>query len=239
LPIGNDLIDLRTRDAVGKARDGRFVGRVFAPDEAARIASSTHPDRTLWMLWAAKEAAFKVARKLEPAVLFAHAAYEVAPTTDERAHDAPPTESLNGYVYLRGVPELDGVCLPVVWELTDSFIHCVAIEMGGDSRSRWTAVASHEELELGARPYDPTEREAASARTAESLAVRRLARSLAREAGLGDVEIVRELAGTVFGPPRLYRAGEGQPLDDWDLSLSHDGGLVAAALSGPFERSTL
>ena len=234
MPIGNDLIDLRTRDAVGKARDGRFVGRVFAPDEAVCIASSTHPDHTLWMLWAAKEAAFKVARKLQPAVLFAHAAYEVVP-----APGATPTERPSGYVHLRGVPGLDGVRLPVVWELADSFIHCVAIEMGGASRSRWTAVASHEELELGTRPYDPSEREAASARTAESLAVRRLARSLAREAGLGDVEIVREPAGTAFGPPRLYRAGEVQPLDDWDLSLSHDGGLVAVALSGPSERSML
>ena len=239
MPIGNDLIDLRIRDAVGKARDGRFVGRVFAPDEAARIASSTHPDRTLWMLWAAKEAAFKVARKLQPTVLFAHAAYEVVPTADERAHAAPSTERPSGYVHLRGLPGLDGVCLPVVWELTDSFIHCVASGLGDESRSRWTAVASHEELELGTRPYDPSEREAASARTTESLAVRRLASFLASEAGLGEVEIVRELAGTVFGPPRLYRAGEGQPLDDWDLSLSHDGGLVAAALSGPSERSTL
>lgn len=230
--IGNDLVDLRTREAVGKASDGRFIGRVFTPGEAARIKSSSHPDLTLWMLWAGKEAAFKIARKLRPGAIFDHSAYEVVPTANERAPNVPSADRLSGHVHLRGVPGLEDCDFPVEWEVTAAFVHCVAIEADDDDQQLWTAVASHEELERGSRLHELTEREQASAHSAESLAVRRLARSLARKAGLGDVEVVRERVGTKFGPPRLYPLGRSEPLDGWDLSLSHDGGLAAAALSG-------
>jgi phosphopantetheinyl transferase (holo-ACP synthase) len=229
LLIGNDLVDLRTREAVGKASDDRFIGRVFTPGEAARIKSSPDPDRTLWMLWAGKEAAFKIARKLRPVAIFAHSAYEVVPTAIERA---PSAERLRGHVHVRGTPGLEELDFPLEWEVTAAFVHCVAIETDDDVRQLWTAVASHEELERGSNVYELTEREQASAHSAESLAVRRLARSLAKGAGLGDVEVVRERAGTKFGPPRLYPLGGSGPLAGWDLSLSHDGGLAAAALSG-------
>lgn len=237
--IGNDLVDLRTRDASGKSRDARFIGRVFTADEADRIASSPDPDRTLWMLWSGKEAAFKIAKKLREATIFAHSTYEVFPAASERAWRIPappPTRRLDGSVRLSGVQGFDGACFQVEWEVTASFVHCVASEPCADSWPIWTRVASHEELALGAGKYEPSERELASARTTESLAVRRLARALAMERGLGEVEIVREPAGNGFGPPRLYHMGGARPLEGWDLSLSHDGGLAAAALTGATTR---
>lgn len=231
--IGNDLVDLRARDAAGKARDARFVARVFTPGEAARIESSPRPDRTLWLLWSGKEAAFKIAKKLRPGVPFAHSRYEVLPESEERALAVHGAEHLRGCVRLRGVPGLEDVCYPVEWEVTESFVHCIAVEAGGDSRAVWRKIASHEEIGLESGESAPSDRELASARTAESHSVRRLARALAREGGLGDVEIVREPAGTSFGPPRLYRVGGHEPLEGWDLSLSHDGELAAAAITGP------
>lgn len=232
--IGNDLVDLRARDAAGKARDTRFVARVFTAGEAARIDRSTHPDNTLWMLWAAKEAAYKVAKKLRPDAIFAHSAYEVVPDPHPRAADVPvESPRYGGQVRVHGLPGLDGVCLPVEWELTRSFVYCVAIEAGGDLRSVKTAVATREELDHASHLYEPTERERASVRSPQSLAVRRLARKLAVEAGLGEVEIVRERSGAAFGPPCLYPLGGTRPLSGWDITLSHDGELAAAALSGP------
>lgn len=233
--IGNDLIDLQSRDASGKARDGRFIRRVFTPGEAARIEASIDPDRTLWMLWAGKEAAYKVARKLRPGVLFAHGAYEVMPAASMYERDALPVERLDGYVRLRGIGGLDGLCFPVEWKVTTSFVHCIAVERdaGSSHPLLWTAIATHEEAEGGSDAYEPSERERASARSAESRSVRRLARVLARKGGLGEVEIVREPAGKTLGPPRLFRVGEAEQLDGWDISLSHDGSLAAVVLSGP------
>jgi len=61
-------VDLRHPDALKKNLDGRFVGRVFLPDEKRRIFSDSDPERILWQLWAAKETAYKIISKAHPAV---------------------------------------------------------------------------------------------------------------------------------------------------------------------------
>lgn len=248
--IGNDLVDLRAREAAGKAGDARFVARVFTEQEAKLIASSPSPDATLWMLWTAKEAAYKVAKKLRPDVIFAHSRYEVIPDDGALAGggdgsttlaDSVPWSSASvgsvlryGRVRLQGLDGLDGTSFPVEWRLSPSFVHCVAMDADGDFRSLRIAISARSELDRDAAAYDPTERERASlfpARSDESLAVRRLARALAAEAGLGEVEIVRERNGSAFGPPRLYLRGSAVPLAGWDITLSHDGELAAVVLS--------
>ncbi|HET7552140.1 MAG TPA: 4'-phosphopantetheinyl transferase superfamily protein [Gemmatimonadaceae bacterium] len=253
--IGNDLVDLRAREAAGKSGDTRFLARVFTTREAELIASSPSPDTALWILWAAKEAAYKVAKKLSPDVIFAHSRYEVIPddaalTIDSDgssvSEGAPPGRSVParsvlraGRVRLQGLDGLDGVVLPVEWRLSPTFVHCVAMEADGDFHSLRVAISARAELDRDSTVYEPTDREQLSlaGRAAESLAVRRLARALAAEAGLGEVEIVRERHGSVFGPPRLYPRGGAAPLAGWDITLSHDGELAAVALandgSGP------
>ncbi|MGI9431195.1 MAG: 4'-phosphopantetheinyl transferase family protein [Myxococcota bacterium] len=68
--IGNDIVDLRDADAQPGARHPRFDARVFCAAERAALAASSAPDRLRWVFWAAKEAAYKVARKLDPACVF-------------------------------------------------------------------------------------------------------------------------------------------------------------------------
>jgi phosphopantetheinyl transferase (holo-ACP synthase) len=70
LLVGNDVVDLHDRESRSEALHPRFDIRVFAADEreALRASSSAHPLR--WTLWAAKESAYKVAKKLDPAVRF-------------------------------------------------------------------------------------------------------------------------------------------------------------------------
>jgi hypothetical protein len=231
LPIGNDLVDLQAREAAGKARDTRFVARVFTAGEKELIGRSCNPDNTLWMLWAGKEAAYKVAKKLRPDAIFAHSAYEVVPDSPGSAIGSDTTaRRCRGHVLLHRIAGLEDVRLPIEWELTASFVYCVAVEAGGDLRSVKTAIASCHELRRAPCPYEPTERERASMRSAGSFAVRRLARALAEDAGLGEVEIVRERNGSRFGPPRLYPIGGAIPLSGVDITLSHDGELAAAAL---------
>jgi phosphopantetheinyl transferase (holo-ACP synthase) len=232
--IGNDLVDLRAREAGGKSRDARFVARVFTAREAELIARSARPDAALWMLWAAKEAAYKVAKKLRPDAIFAHSCYDVIPDSPEAVVEPfGATAFHSGHALLRGITGLDGACFPLEWRSTSSFIHCVAMDIDGDFHALKIAVAARGELDRVGEAYEPTEREQASlpvARSAESLAVRRLARALAAEAGLGDVEIVRERLGSELGPPRLYPRGGAMPLAGWDVTLSHDGDLAAAVL---------
>ena len=64
LLVGNDIVDLRDRRCPGKSRHLRFVNRVFHPAEASRILSSPDADGMLWLHWAAKESAYKVASKV-------------------------------------------------------------------------------------------------------------------------------------------------------------------------------
>lgn len=229
--IGNDVVDLRLSHTRGKARDHRFVERVFTPREITHIARSADPDRALWICWAGKEAAFKIARQLDQRAIFAHAAYEVTPTMCTPAGDTPPSiQCAHGHVQLRGVRELDDVRFALQWVVTTDFVHCIAVDGGTEADPIWARVATLEELHRGSDPSTFSARERESARSVESRAVRHLARLLAHEIGIGTAEIVRAAAETAFAPPRLYRAGAAEPLHGWGVSLSHDGGFAAAAL---------
>ena len=66
--IGNDVIDLR--DPETRAVHPRFDERVMAPSEHGWLAGRADPARDRWLLWAAKEAAYKAARRIAPTVRF-------------------------------------------------------------------------------------------------------------------------------------------------------------------------
>jgi len=75
--IGNDVVDLGDPETRPGARHPRFDARVFDRAELALLAGSGAPERLRWILWAAKEAAYKVARKLDPRAAFAPARFGV------------------------------------------------------------------------------------------------------------------------------------------------------------------
>jgi phosphopantetheinyl transferase (holo-ACP synthase) len=75
--LGNDVVVLREASADAATRHPRFDARAFTRAECALIASSGAPERLRAMLWAAKEAAYKVARKLDPRSVFAPSRYAV------------------------------------------------------------------------------------------------------------------------------------------------------------------
>lgn len=256
--IGNDVVDLREPRCHGKAADARFVRRVFAASEADRIGLATNPDLTLWALWAGKEAAYKVAVKMCPRTIFAHRRFAVR----IEGEPVPPGmgEAEGRIVGSARVPVGNGpqtITLLLAWEFTDSYIHCIATsrevasplpllstveEVGpGEDPSLLVrrTVASLEIGQHASMARLPTPRERVSARSPESLAVRQLAKTLAYEAGLGEVEIVREPLKAGFGPPMLVRPGAIDPLEGWDVSLSHDGTFVAAVLVGSTEHDML
>jgi len=75
--LGNDIVDLSDPEAAAGAQHERFDRRVFAPRELARLADCPQPARLRWTLWAAKESAYKAARREHPATVFAPSEFVV------------------------------------------------------------------------------------------------------------------------------------------------------------------
>ena len=68
--VGNDIVDLRDPESRSESLHPRFDTRVFSARERARIAASAEPERLRWKLWAAKEAVYKLVRKLVATTVF-------------------------------------------------------------------------------------------------------------------------------------------------------------------------
>jgi hypothetical protein len=206
--IGNDVVDLT--EAAVEASHPRFDERVFSPAERAVIAAAPAPARCRWRLWAAKEAAFKIARKRDPHAVFSPLQFEVGPSavlrTTRRRVEPPPYHGATvgrGFHPPPGDAEHRRGVFTLWFDDGDDYVHVLATD-DADSMLVVSAVAPAE--------GDP------------SAAVRALAIDvIARVLGEAPQNL-----GIVISPdriPRLCRPG-GSALD---LSLSHHGRHVAFA----------
>ena len=75
--IGNDVVVLGDPESRAEGRHARFDGRVFDETERALIAATLWPERVRWLLWAAKESAYKAARKEDSRTVFAPSRFHV------------------------------------------------------------------------------------------------------------------------------------------------------------------
>jgi len=75
--VGNDVVDLADADTRISARHPRFDKRAFAPGERRRIEAAGGESPLRWILWAAKESAFKVAKQHDPATVFSPSRFVV------------------------------------------------------------------------------------------------------------------------------------------------------------------
>lgn len=215
--IGNDVVDIGAAGARDKAGDRRFVDRVFRAEERRLINESPDPTLTLWRLWAAKEAAYKVARKLDPSLAFAHRDFAVDPAS--------------------GVVVLGRRRVAFTSVQGDGYVHATALAAGTDGPATAAGALLSRVARLGEVPTagpTPSPAELASCHSPESVAVRALARDLLRECGVTGAEIVRPPGLPGDGSPSRPRPPlvllSGQPVPGLDLSLSHDGRFVAAAV---------
>lgn len=165
------------------------------------------------MLWAAKESAYKVARKLDPTVCFSPGAFRVSiPGGETESPDPFLAEVSHG-------PGLFQVCL----QGTEEWVHAVASASGaGVARANWQLRSLGREA---SRRIPGLE---ASAR------VRQLARSAVASA-LSVVPSDIDIAAAARRVPQVLWRGRKLPVD---LSFSHHGRFVACAwgrLSDPIE----
>jgi phosphopantetheinyl transferase (holo-ACP synthase) len=73
--LGDDVVDLRDPEAAPGATHPRFDERVFAAAERSLLEGGGSPTRLRWTVWAAKESAFKAARKLDSRTRFSPARF--------------------------------------------------------------------------------------------------------------------------------------------------------------------
>jgi phosphopantetheinyl transferase (holo-ACP synthase) len=80
--VGNDVVDLGDAETCNGPAHPRFDARVFAPSEQAALAASDAANRLRWSLWAAKEAAYKLAVKQSPGLVFSPRRFVVSLRSD-------------------------------------------------------------------------------------------------------------------------------------------------------------
>ena len=73
--LGNDVVDLR--DPETRTRHPGFDARVFTRAERCRLMRVADPHAMRQMLWAAKESAYKAARRIDPGTVFSPVRFEV------------------------------------------------------------------------------------------------------------------------------------------------------------------
>jgi phosphopantetheine--protein transferase-like protein len=200
-PVGNDVVDLKHPGNQGKDKDERFLGRVFTAQERDRIAGAARPDKLLWALWAAKEAAFKVVSRDDPTVCSTPRRYDILldPLAVSEACLAGRVITPKGELALRII-------------VTDDYVHALSAATDGNLDRIFQRV---DRMNVGE-----------DAGEASVFVRRQLLREVARclDCPLGELSIRKEPLGP--GAPFVLRRG--QPLAV-EISLSHDGRFAAFA----------
>ncbi len=180
--------------------------RVFTPDERERISGAKCPDAMLWSLWAAKETAYKIVRKISPDVSSVPVVYGV--TYGEEAEQAlsGAVNTPCGRVAVRSFINLE-------------YVHCIGVSGSPNDIN---------DVIWGVEENGETEESTAvdESLCARQTAGRRLVAYL--HAAPGEIDIRRPESSTGLGPPLVYCRGIHTEID---ISLSHDGRFVAYAFS--------
>lgn len=207
--VGNDVVDLKDPENIGKSRDDRFLGRVFTAGERELIASAPSPDTLLWSLWAAKEAAYKAVSSADPAVCSIPHRYQVVLEAEDATRKIV---RLAGKVITpRGELVLE-VAVSADW------VHALA---AGAEEALKRLCQRVKRLEGGKGAVNP------SAFVRGAL-LQEIARRL--DCPVGDLSVVKNPDGR--GAPRVLFRGD---LLAAEVSLSHDGRFAAFA----FDPATL
>jgi phosphopantetheinyl transferase (holo-ACP synthase) len=228
------VVDLSDPRCAGKASDHRFMRRVFSPGEFRTIRGSPHPELTLWLFWAGKEAAFKSVTKARgEAPTFHHHRFLVSFSGDP----CPPGEGHSQTLY-SGRAQFEDTNLALLAQVSEGGLHVISWAESTEGSS--PPVHSDEALQAGdvGTPdgrWKVALRERFSAPEwaciiHESSARTRLGAraSLARKMVLEEERLEIRCGPGVPGRRVPLVFLDGHPLSV-DLSLSHHGELLAWA----------
>ncbi len=74
--VGNDVVDLLDPETAVKGLNPRFDERVFTDNEQGQLAAASDAHILRWTMWAAKESAYKLAKRFDHSTVFAHSLFE-------------------------------------------------------------------------------------------------------------------------------------------------------------------
>jgi hypothetical protein len=207
-------VDLGNPDALGKSQDDRFLKRVFLLEEQNQIFLDSDPDCILWVLWAAKETAYKIISKIDPVIPSGPLKYQVH--LDETVLFPPRTLGFrNGHFTC--LVETPAGCVNTCILTGADYVHAY-----GSRGDQSDVGAMHLKVFRLDQPCFH--------RQSESDIVRKvLSRYLGRfwEIPAGQIVVHRGQDARRLGPPIVYVGGKRAPAD---LSLSHHGRYGAFAL---------
>jgi phosphopantetheinyl transferase (holo-ACP synthase) len=232
--LGNDVVDLTDPRHSGKARDERFLLRVFSEEEKEGIRASANPDLSLWMCWAGKEAAFKtISKALGKPPVFVHTLFTVAFQRTAGSHSGKRRSPVHPMTHF-GEVRHEGHVLPLRVEVMEGKLHAVTWSPS-PSGALPPFIWGSSEITDGFGRWKETLRPSFSTREWECISHRAsaLARMAARDSiasALGVEERNVEIACGPGSPgrriPKVLLGGKEIPVD---LSLSHHGRLLAWA----------
>jgi len=215
LRLGNDIVSLKQAGILNKSQHTRFVNRVFTPSEQFSIKNSVNPDITLWTMWAAKEAAYKVVSKKEAVPVFSHKKFEVKRIEPEESQEVQVYLNFSGNQY-RGYAE---ICADYIhaYVSSDNFskeeiifgIHQISQEekMLWQDEERWPSFFSPHEMD--------------SIRHLESACIRNLCKKHVAHilnCDISRLQIIRPTLNGKSQPPFLLVDDRACQID---ISLSH------------------
>lgn len=225
LPMGNDIVDLEAPCNRGKSGDGRFLERVFTPEERDLIAGVARPDALLWSLWAAKEAAYKAVSRGNPHVCSIPRRYRVVPGTAPLSFSGKDNDDINIFSGRVFTPRGE-LALSVV--VAEGYVHALAAGSEAELEKIVRRVDRAGVTE-DARDFSCADHAGDSENIPDPSAfVRaRVLREIARRnnCSFDELEIRNDPAGP--GAPRVFLRG--LPFAA-EISLSHDGRFTAFAL---------
>ncbi len=247
--LGNDVVDLLDPESRPESFRPRFDERVFSPDERWAIANDPNPLARRWAHWAAKEAAYKLARQIDskfvfsPGRLIAHYApveAEVGPRLERRGHllleDCRAERGLPARrIALRSFETAERIHVVAVPEATDWGAVDHAVDCGANYTANYTtnctanypaATAANCAAESPIDPVTAAERRSEGDPVDSSVAVRRMAiAEIGRRLGVSGDRLSIGRRGRI---PTILLDGTEAALS---LSLSHHGKWIGYAMA--------
>ncbi len=210
--VGNDVVDLNEPDNRGKSGDERFLDRVFTAEEREMIAGARSPDRLLWSLWAAKEAAYKAVSRGDPSVCSIPRRYPVHLDFPGSLLDGEAADEADSLLTGRVITPRGEVALRIT--VTDDYVHALAAGSEADFAGIIQRVDRMDEV---GDPGDPS-----------AFVRSRLLAEISRRLDCPVADLAVRKAPPGSEAPRVFLRG--RPLAA-EISLSHDGRFVAFALA--------
>jgi len=102
--LGNDIVDLKDVDSKNLLNNTKFIQRVFTNLEQEIILHSSQPQVKAWIMWGAKEAAYKAISRYDRELVFSPVKFNTSEDLSSILYKstelALKTVSTNDYVYV-------------------------------------------------------------------------------------------------------------------------------------------